>query len=295
MPRQREYAHCDVAVIGAGVSGLSAALAAAEAGARRVVLVEESQQAGGRGLWQARTRSAEAARCRELIAAVRAGRSIELHTCSSVVGCYADNELAISRIDREDGGLTLLRAAAVVLATGCIEQPAVFRNNDLPGILLGSAAQRLLYRYGISVGERIAILGANEEAVALALDLASHGLAVTDLIVPTGAPLSGAALPEVMLRAAGVRVHAGVAGIAAQSAASGALAGVELSGSARAQNLESIAVIEQIQHEDVAICASVQRGLHSRAYTAGRLSVRREAGEHLFHRLLYDDLSAGLP
>ena len=234
-PRRREYAHCDVAVIGAGVSGLSAALAAAEAGARRVVLVEESQQAGGRGLWQARTRSAEAARCRELIAAVRAGRSIELHTCSSVVGCYADNELAISRIDREDGGLTLLRAAAVVLATGCIEQPAVFRNNDLPGILLGSAAQRLLYRYGISVGERIAILGANEEAVALALDLASHGLAVTDLIVPTGAPLSGAALPEDMLRAAGVRVHAGVAGIAAQSAASGALAGVELSGSARAR------------------------------------------------------------
>jgi choline monooxygenase len=38
----------------------------------------------------------------------------------------------------------------------------------------------------------------------------------------------------------------------------------------------------------------VQRGLHSRAYTAGRLSVRREAGEHLFHTLLYDDLAAGL-
>ena len=69
----------------------------------------------------------------------------------------------------------------------------------------------------------------------------------------------------------------------------------DVSGSARAQNLQSIAVSEQIQDEDVAICASVQRGLHSRAYTAGRLSVRREAGEHLFHRLLYDDLSAGLP
>jgi choline monooxygenase len=44
----------------------------------------------------------------------------------------------------------------------------------------------------------------------------------------------------------------------------------------------------------VAICASVQRGLRSRAYTAGRLSVRREAGKHLFHQLLYDDLKAGL-
>ncbi len=68
----------------------------------------------------------------------------------------------------------------------------------------------------------------------------------------------------------------------------------DVSGTARARNLESIAVSEQIQQEDVAICASVQRGLHSRAYTAGRLSVRREAGEHLFHKLLYDDLTAGL-
>ena len=64
----------------------------------------------------------------------------------------------------------------------------------------------------------------------------------------------------------------------------------DASESARAANLESIAVSEQIQQEDVAICESVQRGLKSRAYGAGRLSVRREAGEHLFHRLLAHDL-----
>jgi choline monooxygenase len=68
----------------------------------------------------------------------------------------------------------------------------------------------------------------------------------------------------------------------------------DISESARAANLASIAVSEQIQDEDVSICTSVQRGLRSRAYTAGRLSVRREAGEHRFHRLLYDDLKAGL-
>jgi choline monooxygenase len=62
----------------------------------------------------------------------------------------------------------------------------------------------------------------------------------------------------------------------------------------RAANTASIEVSQQIQDEDVAICESVQRGLESRAYTAGRLSVRREAGEHLFHRLLHADLSAGL-
>lgn len=62
----------------------------------------------------------------------------------------------------------------------------------------------------------------------------------------------------------------------------------------RERNLASINVGQRIQDEDTAICKSVQRGLASRAYTAGRLSVRREAGEHLFHRLLHADLAAGL-
>jgi choline monooxygenase len=53
---------------------------------------------------------------------------------------------------------------------------------------------------------------------------------------------------------------------------------------------ESVAVSDRVQAEDVDICESVQRGLHSRSYGAGRLSVRREAGEHLFHRLLARDL-----
>jgi choline monooxygenase len=48
-----------------------------------------------------------------------------------------------------------------------------------------------------------------------------------------------------------------------------------------------------VQDEDEAICKSVQRGLRSRAYDTGRLSARREAGEHLFHRLLHADLEAG--
>jgi choline monooxygenase len=60
------------------------------------------------------------------------------------------------------------------------------------------------------------------------------------------------------------------------------------------RNKQSIDVGERIQDEDVAICESVHRGLQSRAYGAGRLSVRREAGEHLFHRLLYADLRKGL-
>jgi len=58
------------------------------------------------------------------------------------------------------------------------------------------------------------------------------------------------------------------------------------------QNAASIATSDKVQDEDVAICESVQKGLASRAYGAGRLSVKREAGEHLFHRLLARDLKS---
>ncbi|MEX0801769.1 MAG: aromatic ring-hydroxylating dioxygenase subunit alpha [Candidatus Binatia bacterium] len=68
----------------------------------------------------------------------------------------------------------------------------------------------------------------------------------------------------------------------------------DVSEQARDRNLASIAVSERIQNEDVAICESVQRGLASRAYSTGRLSVRREAGEHLFHKLLHADLKTGV-
>src|SRR5271163_566458 len=68
----------------------------------------------------------------------------------------------------------------------------------------------------------------------------------------------------------------------------------DTSPSAEARNKESVAVSEKVQDEDVALCDAVQRGLGSRAYIAGRLSLRREAGEHLFHRLLYADLTSAL-
>ena len=68
----------------------------------------------------------------------------------------------------------------------------------------------------------------------------------------------------------------------------------DVSESRRGYNEESVAVGARVQDEDLGICESVQRGLKSRAYGAGRLSARREAGEHLFHRLLATDLRAGV-
>jgi len=68
----------------------------------------------------------------------------------------------------------------------------------------------------------------------------------------------------------------------------------DVSEAGRAYNEQSVAVGNQVQDEDLGICEAVQRGLKSRAYGAGRLSVRREAGEHLFHQLLASDLKSGL-
>ncbi len=68
----------------------------------------------------------------------------------------------------------------------------------------------------------------------------------------------------------------------------------DTSAAAESRHKESIAVSEKVQDEDMAICDAVQRGLGSRAYVAGRLSVRREAGEYLFHRLLHADFTKAL-
>jgi choline monooxygenase len=68
----------------------------------------------------------------------------------------------------------------------------------------------------------------------------------------------------------------------------------DVSESAREYNEQSVNVGNKVQDEDLGICEDVQRGLKSRAYGAGRLSVRREAGEQLFHRLLAADLKAAV-
>ena len=68
----------------------------------------------------------------------------------------------------------------------------------------------------------------------------------------------------------------------------------DVSEASREYNEQSVNVGNRVQEEDLGICEDVQRGLKSRAYRAGRLSVRREAGEQLFHRLLAADLKNGM-
>jgi sarcosine oxidase subunit alpha len=228
-PRVRVHEFCEVAVIGAGTAGLSAALSAAHTGAARVVLVDENASPGGSGLWADAADPSQAAATDALRAAVAAEPRIRLMPSSCAIGLYADHQIAISRMDRVDGGLTLLRATAVVLATGAIEQPVVFRHNDLPGILLASAAQRLLHRYAIACGERIVVLGANRDAVDAALDLAAQGLGVSTLAMLAGNAVDATDLRADALERAGITLLREVTPVEALPDAQGTLRAVVLS------------------------------------------------------------------
>lgn len=162
----KEYLFADVAVVGAGPAGLSAALEAAGTGAS-VLLIDEEPEIGGSLNWARDGAS-------DLKSRVLAAAGIEILTGACVQALFDDNWLEIVKGNR----LYKLRAKAVVAATGCYWLPMVFRHNDLPGVMLGSALQRLLRLWGVAPGKRAVVATANDEGYAVALDLAEAGIEV---------------------------------------------------------------------------------------------------------------------
>ncbi len=173
----KRYAFCDVLVIGAGPSGLSAAVAAAEAGAR-VVLVDENARAGGSGLFQLGGDDSLRAPVQALLDRASRLPGLQILCGTTASGYYTDHWVAL--VDAEK--MTKMRARAVVVAGGAYEQPAVFRNNDLPGVMLASAAQRLIYRFAVRPMRRALVLTANDEGYVAALDLARAGVALAAIV-----------------------------------------------------------------------------------------------------------------
>ncbi len=172
----KRYAHADVVVAGAGPAGLAAAVAAARAGAR-VMLVEEEYDVGGHLRWGD---PADLARLAELRAVLVAEPGIEVLTDSVVTGRYDDNWLAILQRGRPGGGERLVktRAATLVVAAGLVERPYVFAGNDLPGVVLGTAVRRLVNLHAVRPGSRAVVFTANEEGEAAAADLQRVGVEV---------------------------------------------------------------------------------------------------------------------
>ena len=173
--------HTQVAVIGGGPAGMSAALAAAEAGAS-VVLIDDQSSLGGHLRFGRRTFSADGTQdpetAPELAAAVAGSSNIEVFSNATVFGLYQDNLLAILT----GGGVVRLRAGQVVLATGTQETPLHFENNDLPGVMLASAARRLAALYGIRPGRQAVVATETEEGYEAALQLLESGVRIAALV-----------------------------------------------------------------------------------------------------------------
>src|SRR5246127_2050483 len=213
----KTFAHCDVLVVGAGPAGLAAALAAARCGAR-VILADEQAELGGSLLAGGETIDGRPAADWVADAVAELGRfaDVRLLPRTTAFGYYDHNYLTLmervtdhlasppAHLPRQR--LWRVRAKQVVLATGAIERPLVFADNDRPGIMLAHAVSAYIRRYGVLPGRRAVLLTNNDGAYRAALDLAEAGGTVA-AIVDLRPEVSGLLVEAARARGIGVLAH----------------------------------------------------------------------------------------
>lgn len=206
----KKYVHTDVLVVGAGPAGLSAAAAAAESGAR-VILVDDQPELGG-SLLSGRTQPEWVA---EVRAALDAAPEVTVLTRTTAFGSYDDNYvLALERrtdhlgADAPDPSsgvsrqrLWHIRARQVVLATGAHERPLIFAGNDRPGVMLAGSLRTYINRYGVTPGRRAVVGTTNDSAYDTVADLHAAGIDVAAVVD---------ARPELSQRATEIAAATGV-------------------------------------------------------------------------------------
>ena len=179
------YPAADVCVIGGGPAGMSAALAAAEQGLR-VILLETRPWLGG--FFDYRTTDSGngtslAQRARQVAQQVEQNDRIRVFTHTTVVGVYNNNLVTAfqkgSQSDSFDERYVEIRATSVVVATGCIERPLLFDNNERPGVMQIGCAHRLAHTYGLLPGKQAVFSIGHDLGLEAALDLSNLGLEVT--------------------------------------------------------------------------------------------------------------------
>jgi sarcosine oxidase, subunit alpha len=185
------FAHCDVLVVGAGPAGLAAALAASESGGR-VILCDEQAQFGGSLLAEASAAIDGQAAWTWLATTIARLESdanrVTMLPRTQAFGYFAQNFVALAERLTDDFAapdpelprerLWQVRAKEVVLATGAIERPLAFPENDRPGIMLADAARTYVNRYAVKPGSRAVVLTATDTAYEAALDLHKAGVEI---------------------------------------------------------------------------------------------------------------------
>lgn len=190
--------HCDVLVAGGGLAGITAALNAARSGAR-VILAEETAAFGGHLLNMTRedaTIEGKSARSWAFAAIEELEKNPDVIVLkrTTVFGYYGHNFLGLweraadhlsptqRTADTVRQRIWRVRAKQVVLATGAIERPLVFHENDRPGIMLAGAVRTFLHRYGVLAGKRAGIFTNNDTAYQTAFDLKAAGANVVTIV-----------------------------------------------------------------------------------------------------------------
>ncbi|MEM6415442.1 MAG: sarcosine oxidase subunit alpha [Pseudomonadota bacterium] len=188
------YHHCDLLIVGGGPAGLAAALEAGRQGLD-VVIVDEQAAFGG-SLLSNPTCTINGALSWEWIANVveelRGLENVKLLLRTSAIGYFHQNMVGLCQrltdhlSDVPDGvpreRLWRVRARRVILAQGAIEKPLVFNGNDRPGVMLASAGQTYLHRYGVTVGKRIVIVTSHDTAWQAAFDYANAGIEIAAIV-----------------------------------------------------------------------------------------------------------------
>src|SRR5829696_7440553 len=197
---EKRHAHCDVLVVSGGPAGLAAALAAGRSGARVVLADGDAVFGGALRRRSYRIGDAEGGGWASgVVAELAAMPEVRLLPDTTVLGLYDGNyAIAAERIGERLGPaaplglprqrLWHIRARRVVLATGAIERPLVFCDNDRPGIMLAGAVMAYLHRYAVMPGRRAVLFVNNDDAYPTAATLAAAGIAVAAIVDPRPEP-----------------------------------------------------------------------------------------------------------